>query len=51
LAREAWLVLLHHKSRRRFFLAMVAAQHGHRDKVLTSATIRCRRMVATEFGI
>jgi hypothetical protein len=26
-----------------------AAQHGHRDRVLTSATVNRRRMVATEF--
>ena len=45
------LVLLHHKFLRRVFLAIGAAQHGHRDRVATSATIRCRRMVATEFGI
>jgi hypothetical protein len=45
------LVLLRHKSLRGVILAVGAAQHGHRDRVTTSATIRCRRMVATEFGI
>ena len=44
------LVLLHHKFLREGFLAIGAAQHGHRDRVLTSATINCRRMVAIEFG-
>ena len=44
------LVLLHHKFRRDGFLPIEAAQHGHRDKVLTSATINRRRMVAIEFG-
>jgi hypothetical protein len=44
------LVLLHHKFLRTDFLAIEAAQHGHRDMVLTSATINRRRMVATEFG-
>jgi hypothetical protein len=45
------LVLLHHKFLREGFLAIRAAQHGHRDRVLTSATINRRRMVATEFGM
>jgi hypothetical protein len=30
---------------------ILAAQQGHRDSVLTSATINRRRMVATEFGM
>jgi hypothetical protein len=34
-----------------FFLTIEAAQHGHRDIVLTSATINRRRMVATELGM
>jgi hypothetical protein len=34
-----------------FFLTIEAAQHGHRDMVLTSATIIRRRMVATELGM
>jgi len=33
------------------FLTIEAAQHGHRDMVLTSATINRRRMVATELGM
>jgi hypothetical protein len=45
------LLLLHHKSLGCVFLGIGAAQHGHRDSVATSATIRCRRMVATEFGM
>src|ERR1700730_14605539 len=45
------LVLLHHKTLRRVFLGIGVAQHGHRDRVATSATIRCRRMVAIEFGM
>jgi hypothetical protein len=51
LFKKTLLVLLHHKSLWRVFLAMGTAQHGHRDKVLTSATIRYRCMVATEFGL
>ena len=50
-ASFAALVLLHHKFPRRVFLAIGAAQHGHRDKVPTSATIKCRRMVAIELGM
>jgi len=45
------LVLLHHKFLRDVFLTIEAAQHGHRDMVLTSATISRRRMVATELGM
>lgn len=48
---RAALVLLHHKFLRRVFFATGAEQHGHRDKVPTIATIRCQRMVATEFGM
>jgi hypothetical protein len=44
------LVLLHHKFRRDVFLPIEAAQQGHRDRDLTSATIKRRRMVAIEFG-
>jgi hypothetical protein len=32
-------------------LGIEAAQHGHRESVLASATINRRRMVATEFGM
>jgi len=35
---------------RREPLAIVAAQHGHRDKVPTSETINRLRIVAIEFG-
>jgi hypothetical protein len=45
------LILLHHKFLRRVCLTIGAAQHGHRGKLPTSATIRRRRMVAIEFGI
>ena len=45
------LVLLHHKFLRAGFLAIEVLQHGHRDKVLASATINRRRMVATELGM
>ena len=44
------LVLLHHKFLREVCLTIEAAQQGHRDKVLTIATISRRRIVATEFG-
>src|SRR3990167_7189340 len=50
-SQQRALVLLHHKFPCRVFRAIGAAQHGHRDKVPTSATIKCRRMVAIEFGI
>jgi hypothetical protein len=45
------LVLLHHKFCRDVFLPIEVAQHGHRDKDLTSATSNRRRVVATEFGM
>ena len=45
------LVLLRHKFLRGAVFAIGAAQHGQRDKERTSATIKRRRMVATEFGI
>jgi hypothetical protein len=45
------LVLLRHKFLRRVFRLNGAAQHGHRDKVLATATIRYRCIVAIEFGI
>src|SRR3989442_16027472 len=45
------LVLLHHKSPRGVFLTIGAAQQGPRGKVATSATMRYRRMVETEFGM
>ena len=44
------LILLCHKFLRREPLAIVAAQHGQRDKVPTSAMINRRRVVAIEFG-
>src|SRR5712691_10265500 len=49
--KSAALVLLHHKIPRRVFQSIAAAQHGHRGKVATSATMRYRRMVETEFGM
>src|ERR1700732_169280 len=45
------LVLLHHKFCCDVFLPIEVAQHGHRDKDLTSATSNRRRVVATEFGM
>jgi hypothetical protein len=44
------LVLLRHKCAARM-LGIWAAQYGHRDSVLTSATSNRRRMVAIEFGM
>ena len=35
----------------RLFLALGAAQHGHRDMYLASSAVRRRRMVAIEFGM
>ena len=35
----------------RLLLAYRDPQHGHRGRLLTSATINRRRMVATEFGM
>src|SRR3982074_2341977 len=44
------LVLLCHKFRCLLWVAIGAAQHGHRDKVATRATTNFRRIVAIEFG-
>jgi hypothetical protein len=45
------LVLLRHERLRYWCLWISAAQQGHRDRVLTRATINLRRMVAIEFGM
>ena len=45
------LVLLRHERLRYGRPWILAAQQGHRGRVLTSATINRRRMVATEFGM
>ena len=45
------LVLLRHKFLRRDGPAIGALQHGHRGRLLTSAPISRRRMVAIEFGM
>jgi hypothetical protein len=45
----ALLVVLRHKLRRER-AEVLAAQHGHRDRMPTSWTIRRRRRVAMEFG-
>jgi hypothetical protein len=42
--------LLRHKRGRGGLLLIEAVQHGHRDRVATSATVRRRRRVATELG-
>jgi hypothetical protein len=44
------LVLLCHKCRCLFGVAIGAAQHGHLDSVVTRATTSFRRTVAIEFG-
>jgi len=44
------LILLCHKFRYLFRVAIGAAQHGQRDSVVTSATTNLRRIVAIEFG-
>jgi hypothetical protein len=48
---EVALVLLRHERLRYGRPWILAAQQGHRGRVLTSATINRRRMVATEFGM
>ena len=48
---QASLVLLCHKLLRRDGAAIGALQHGHRGRLLTSAPISRRRMVAIEFGM
>ena len=45
------LILLCHKLLRRDGAAIGALQHGHRGRLLTSAPISRRRMVAIEFGM
>src|SRR5690242_3409450 len=45
------LFLLHQEIFRRMFLAIGAAQHGHRGSLLTRAAISRRRTVAIEFGM
>src|ERR1035437_4137475 len=45
------LVLLCHKFLRRDGVAIGALQHGHRGRLLTSAPISRRRMVAIESGM
>ena len=45
------LILLCHKYLRRDGAAIGALQHGHRGRLLTSAPISRRRMVAIEFGM
>src|SRR5262249_47697369 len=45
------LILLHQEIFRRMFLAIGAAQHGHRGSLLTRAVISRRRTVAIEFGM
>ena len=48
---DSFLVLLCHKFLRRDGAAIGALQHGHRGRLLTSAPISRRRMVAIEFGM
>ena len=45
------LVLLRHEFLRRDGSAITKLQHGHRGRLLTSAPINRRRMVAIEFGM
>ena len=45
------LVLLRHEFLRRDDFAITELQHGHRGRLLTSAPINRRRMVAIEFGM
>ena len=49
--RPGVLILLRHERLRYGRPWILAAQQGHRGRVLTSATINRRRMVATEFGM
>jgi hypothetical protein len=46
----SFIVLLRHKFLRRKPLATGVAQHGHRERVLTSAMINLLRIVAIELG-
>jgi hypothetical protein len=50
-ATNARLILLRHEFLRRDGFAITELQHGHRGRLLTSALINRRRMVAIEFGI
>ena len=45
------LVLLRHEFLRGEGFAITELQHGHRGRLLTSAPINRRRMVAIEFGM
>ena len=45
------LILLRHEFLRRDGFAITELQHGHRGRLLTSAPINRRRMVAIEFGM
>jgi len=45
------LVLLRHEFLRCDDFAITELQHGHRGRLLTSAPINRRRMVAIEFGM
>ena len=47
----ACLVLLRHEFLRCDDFAITELQHGHRGRLLTSAPINRRRMVAIEFGM
>jgi len=47
---QAAVVLLHHKFRR-LCLEALLPQQGHRGRVLMSALIKRKRMVAIEFGM
>ena len=49
-AKES-LVLLCHKRLRCVYCWIATAQHGHRERLLTRATINRRRMVAIELGM
>ena len=49
--RTSGLVLLRHEFLRRDGFAITELQHGHRGRLLTSALINRRRMVAIEFGM
>ena len=48
--RRRHIILLRHKFLRREPLATGVAQHGHRERVLTSAMINLLRIVVIELG-
>ena len=48
---ERRLILLRHEFLRGEGFAITELQHGHRGRLLTSAPINRRRMVAIEFGM